>query len=488
VVYQGIEAGRVTALQLNKDGRSVDMTLRLMPRAKPALVEGTTFYFVGAGNSITDVSALHAALAGVTIGVIPKFTGRPTRHFPGLEHAPIYPPGTSGVPLVLTLSSPGAIQPGNNVTYHGVDVGKITSVRLTGLQSAEVGAFVEAPYDRFVRPDSVFWNVGALQLSLSSEGINTHVNPAALLHGEVAFDTPESAEGESRVPDRSRFPLYPDDSHADSAPSGPQVLYRTRFNVPVNGLAPGSRVTWHGLSVGVVRDIAFAFDSFHGTMSSTVTFAISPRLLHLEGATVQPNAYWRRRIDRAMASLVAHGWRFRIAQAPPLVGARALDLEMSDRPGTMERDGDYPTVPSEDGEGDVVEKATQLLGHLDRIPFAEIGANVKQASSSLNRLVSSPELRDTVKHLDGTMTQLNAIAAKAEPQIGPLLAKLNLAADQLQQVARTTNGVVGGQGASNGNVSDALREISDAARSVRSLTDYLSRHPEAILKGKAKDR
>ena len=34
----------------------------------------------------------------------------------------------------------------------------------------------------------------------------------------------------------------------------------------------------------------------------------------------------------------------------------------------------------------------------------------------------------------------------------------------------------------------ALRQLTDAARSLRSLSDYLTRHPEAILRGKAKPR
>jgi hypothetical protein len=33
----------------------------------------------------------------------------------------------------------------------------------------------------------------------------------------------------------------------------------------------------------------------------------------------------------------------------------------------------------------------------------------------------------------------------------------------------------------------ALRQLTEAARSLRSLSDYLGRHPEAILKGKVKE-
>jgi paraquat-inducible protein B len=35
---------------------------------------------------------------------------------------------------------------------------------------------------------------------------------------------------------------------------------------------------------------------------------------------------------------------------------------------------------------------------------------------------------------------------------------------------------------------DALSDLSRAARSLRALTDFLERHPEAILQGKAADK
>ena len=51
------------------------------------------------------------------------------------------------------------------------------------------------------------------------------------------------------------------------------------------------------------------------------------------------------------------------------------------------------------------------------------------------------------------------------------------------------NGVLSGDGAAQGaSLPGAIRELTDAARSIRSLTDYLGRHPEAVLKGKVKER
>jgi paraquat-inducible protein B len=64
---------------------------------------------------------------------------------------------------------------------------------------------------------------------------------------------------------------------------------------------------------------------------------------------------------------------------------------------------------------------------------------------------------------------------------------LNLAADELEKTATSANKVLGGQGApQDSGLPDAIRELTEAARSIRSLTDYLGRHPEAILLGKSR--
>jgi paraquat-inducible protein B len=39
---------------------------------------------------------------------------------------------------------------------------------------------------------------------------------------------------------------------------------------------------------------------------------------------------------------------------------------------------------------------------------------------------------------------------------------------------------------SDANLTEAVQQLSDAARSIRSLSDYLSRHPEALLRGKGR--
>ncbi len=103
-------------------------------------------------------------------------------------------------------------------------------------------------------------------------------------------------------------------------------------------------------------------------------------------------------------------------------------------------------------------------------------------------MLNSPKIDDSIDHLDRTLQSVDDITAEVKPKIGPLIDKLNTTADQLQQTATAANGVMSGTGGpQDANLPAAIQQVTDAARAVRSLADYLERHPEAIIKGKVKE-
>ena len=95
VIYKGVPIGRVTKVEISRDARHVDMTLRLAPRTRDALRDGAKFWMIGAEPSLTDLSSLKAVVSGVSIGAAPG-TGAPRRHFVGLDVQPPVPPGEPG--------------------------------------------------------------------------------------------------------------------------------------------------------------------------------------------------------------------------------------------------------------------------------------------------------------------------------------------------------------------------------------------------------
>src|SRR5262249_62351269 len=91
--------------------------------------------------------------------------------------------------------------------------------------------FVNAPYDRFVNPNTRFWNASGIDVSAGAGGVNVRTEGlVALLAGGIAFDTPSFAPKAEPAAARTGFILNSDRATAPKQPhavSPRYVLYFT---------------------------------------------------------------------------------------------------------------------------------------------------------------------------------------------------------------------------------------------------------------------
>lgn len=100
-----------------------------------------------------------------------------------------------------------------------------------------------------------------------------------------------------------------------------------------------------------------------------------------------------------------------------------------------------PTVPTSIQE--LTRNVTAVLHKMKEFPFEKIGADMTGMLSNLNK---------TIAQADSTLKSIDSTFADDSP---------------LSQELQTS-----------------MRELAEAARSLRILADYLERHPEALLRGK----
>jgi paraquat-inducible protein B len=490
VVYKGVRIGRVTKIEVSKDVRHVDMTLRLSPRTRDVLRDGAKFWMIGADPSLADLSSLSAVVSGVSIGAAPG-SGAPRRHFVGLDKPPPVPPGEPGSYYLLDGANLGAARVGAGVYYQGLEVGRITQVTLDPAQGFRLTAFVEAPYDRLVKPDSLFYSAQALEVRLTRTGLGARLGPGnSALAGGVEFATPAEARLEPQSLSGATFRFYPDLTDAELGPVGPEVVYHAAI-AGGGALRPGAPVLLEGFSIGRVLGRGLSVDGGAGQASAVVQIAIAPERLGLAdeirgGAALSPND-WRHRADAVLARLIRRGYRLQLSQSPPVVGPAALDLVKLDAPPPAQLAGGALPAAGVASLGSVIARADSLLRSAQAVPLAEIGQNVRQLTGRLNTLAGSPQLTDSLAHLNAALANLDQITADVRPQAGPLAAKLAQAADDLDQAAAAAKRALGAGGApADASLPDTLQQITAAARSLRSLADDLDRHPEAVLKGKGR--
>lgn len=490
VIYKGLEVGAVTKVSLNKDARHVDLKLHLDNRLRSVVKSGSIFWMEGANPSLSDLNSLRAAVAGLSIGLVPG-PGKPAHRFVGLDNTPLIPPNTPGHSFWLDLGLAVSAKRGATILYHGEDAGKVMDVQSIGSQSSRARIFLRAPFDQYVRSSSYFWSANPVRISLSGSGITGQFSPEAAFTGAVAFDTPLDDMVQPAAREGTHYDLYDSQQTAQQGPDGTPVFYQTTFQGAAGDLQVGAPVLLKGARIGFVQSVGLVFNPDTGVLTNPVTFAIYPRRLHMPGVDQDAAPDWREVADIAMTALVRRGYRSSIGQNPPVIGASTFVFAKTaaSGPSYLDRSGAYPSVPAVTGDGvSLTDKANAIMDKLNAVPIAEISQNVRQVTSRLKLLVDSPKIEDSIDHLDRTLQSVDSITAEVKPRIGPLIDKLDQAADQLQSTAGAARDIMSGTGGpQDANLPAAIEQLTEAARSMRALTEYLQRHPEAIIKGKAKD-
>ena len=373
-----------------------------------------------------------------------------------------------GTDITITFPDVYGIDPADtNVMYLGMKVGKVTGASLTKDGNAvKVSANIDDSASKFLKTGTVFWLRGTnVSLSnLSSLG--------SILSGPTLVMQPGPGEKTKLFTGLAHKPL--------PSNRGEPVLFAVSFEGAAGDVSEGDFVKIRGFTVGEVKQIGFHYDVKSGQIRTPVTLALYPGLFHFENEPVPDSADALR---AAISLLIEQGLRARLGRDPALIGSYEISLDMiSGAPhATLKIVDSMPEIPTAPGGG-----LDSLLNRVKNIPLDQIGQNLLAITKHLDEIVSSGHLKDAGVQLDASLQEIHALLKDVSPQVDKLVQDLRGAATQLDQTAQAADRVLGGAPAQTG-LNDTLREVKEAARSIRSLADYLDRHPEALLKGRSGD-
>src|ERR1700722_5330590 len=468
VKHKAVTVGTVDGIKLSKDMRSVEVEVRMVGGTDAMLTDKARFWVVRPRLSAGSLTGIETLVSGAYIEVDPgEPGGKNERRFDALAEPPGRQSDEPGQVYVLKAKRLGSLSTGSPVYYRDVEVGEVLSHDLgDGLGPVTLRVFVREPYDKFVHSQTQFWNASGLSVTMGAEGMRLELQSIqTLLSGGIAFETPTGAGAETVAGEKATFDLYEDKATADNAFYRENIRYVSYFRSSVQGLSTGSPVLVSGVQVGSVGDVKLVYDAAAHAMVARVGFAVQPERILMRGAAGGGD------VRKAFSDPTMH---VRLESSNFVTGAKDLALEYSTSRAAaraaadLPREGDALVLPSEGGGIDgLTASLAEIATKVDRIPFQEIGDN---ASATL----------PGVQHL---VTELDTNA-------GPALAQLPVIAEQMSEAARSANGALGASG--YGQNSDfqhgmerMMREVNDTARSVRSLADYLDRHPEALLRGRS---
>jgi len=308
-----------------------------------------------------------------------------------------------------------------------------------------------------------------------------------------------------------------------------------RFNVYFQGnaagLQVGAPVVLKGVSIGQVTSVQVGF------YPEDEDFIV-PVVIDVDGDKILwSDEFIANNPEEPLQTLINQGLRARLDLQSIVTGQ--LRVELGFYPGTevvyRGRDrllAEIPTIPS---------TMDELSRVLSEFPVEKLAALSLRIAEGLDRLINSPKMAGMFDELHAASSDLNRIAGSLEKQVQPTGEKVSILLDEVRllvQEARifldsvkgeidglsgetrtlitnmdkglepaitdirqaaeiaesafrsadkvfdSANEMIGSKSPLRHELLTLMRNLTDAARSLKIMADYLERHPDALIRGK----
>lgn len=276
------------------------------------------------------------------------------------------------------------------------------------------------------------------------------------------------------------------------------------FSGDVSGLKVGAPVKFKGVDIGQVADIRLRLRDDPRALSSEkvaagiripVVVEIDNERLTAQGA--QPL------LDRhRLKGLIDLGLRAQLVSQSMVTGL--LQIQLDFHPGTpatyeLGPDSEMTEIPTIPTSLQQIQSAAQdIIRKLEDMHFERLVETATAALDGINKTVQSPGLQETVQKLPETLasinqavTSLRELTVRIDREQGPLLRSLRETSEKTGttvEQARATLAIMQATIAPNSplavDLTASLREVTQAARSVRLLADLLERDPSVLVRGR----
>jgi paraquat-inducible protein B len=279
------------------------------------------------------------------------------------------------------------------------------------------------------------------------------------------------------------------------------VMY---FGGSVKGLNIGAPVVFKGVKVGTVTDISLHYNPDTKSVQIPVFAELYPHSITRAPGKADTRDFFN--------LLIQQGLKAQLQYQNLLTGQLVVELDFHpEKPVKLVKSyiqyPEIPTIPSS------LEEFTRTLS---KLPLERLINKLSLAIDGLEKAATSPELMQSIHSLNLALKDVRKLVENINTNIKPLASdikgtfddsrkmfqdfnkrssSLQASMEQASEATRSamvqaekTFKAVEQSGSADSPVmyqlSQTLEQISAAADSLRALSDYLNRHPEALLRGK----
>ncbi|GBR50903.1 paraquat-inducible protein B [Neokomagataea thailandica NBRC 106555] len=479
VKNKAVTLGTVQEVTLSDDMRHVIARVQMNADSARILTDKTRFWVVKPRINGTSITGLDTLLSGAYIAIDPGGSGGHYQaDFRGLESVPGVRSDQPGSTFWLVSPTLGSLGQGAPVFFRDVTVGEVLGYTMPpgGEGPIVLQVFVKAPYDRYLRTESRFWNVSGLQVGLGAGGLKVQMQSIqALFSGGVAFGLPEPMRGADGpiAPANSVFKLYGSQAEAETARYHHRLMAVTYVDTSVKGLTIGSQVSMFGLQVGTVTEIRLQMRGAGQAPRIRVAMELEPERVMSNDGDSSPS----------LDDFVACGMRASVESASFLTGESMIALQFIKhaKPVTLTYEGDAAVLPSQPGGVDgIMASVSTITDKVAAMPLTQIGEHVNDLLAHADSRIKSKEVTQSLVALRDSLRHLDDLTKTANEHLPAMMTALQGTLANAQSVL----GAYGGDTDFHRNLQSMILQLTQTSRSLRLLTDYLDHHPSSLVTGR----
>lgn len=301
------------------------------------------------------------------------------------------------------------------------------------------------------------------------------------------------------------------------------------FDEVVTGLSVGAPVKFRGVEIGSVESIVLLADPETLQINIPIIIEVDPTKFRVEKKS-------KEKMANKLDPLIEQGLRARLDLQSIVTSQLFIQVDFfPDTPARLSgAQSEYPEIPT------VKSSWGKLTEIIEEIPLKQTLHNINEVAEKIKDILATGDIEEIINHLDATIvstkqlsvdadkmilnldSEIQAVSAEMKKAVPELIAVFDKVASQFERIAGKTGDLLVRLDGEVEPISTSLQatlasaretleqadstlvtmdrfveksdtriklnkvldRIAAAARSLDTLTDYLERHPEALLQGK----
>ncbi len=289
------------------------------------------------------------------------------------------------------------------------------------------------------------------------------------------------------------------------------LIHKDRFVIyfegTINGLKVGAPVKLKGVQVGQVTDVRVELNLDEVVVRTPVFIEVNLNSVRFENSEDKDTVS-----DLTYELLVHHGLRAKLKSQSLLTGRLYVEINFFPKTpirlvGNNVDVQEIPALPSDTEE--LINDIGIIITKLKTLPLNELFGSLLVTARNLEKFANSPELVKNAQKLEQILSSLKLLTEKMNSEFSPLIVGMEHTLSDTRSLVNNVNNqivplsksaqeallqanrslaaleeVAGAGSPVRVDFSETLGDLSEAARSIRILADYLQRNPSALIYGK----